>query len=51
VTDVVVVQWRKPRLITGLCLAVVPGSSSKERDVQREREQSVLSVLYFNKSS
>jgi len=43
-------QWHKPRLITGISSAVTAVCSSTEKQVQLEREQSVLQVLYFTKT-
>ncbi|ESP04991.1 hypothetical protein LOTGIDRAFT_230041 [Lottia gigantea] len=44
------VQWRKPELLTGLSSVVVPGCNSTERDIQNQREQSVLQALFFSKA-
>lgn len=43
------IPWRRPPLITGLVTTVEPGSLSKEKQIQKEREKGVLQAIFFTK--
>ncbi|GFR85142.1 serine/threonine-protein phosphatase 1 regulatory subunit 10 [Elysia marginata] len=48
-TMVEVLQWKLPKLIDNAIVVVEAGCNSVERQIQMEREQSVLCALFFNK--
>ncbi|RUS73740.1 hypothetical protein EGW08_018501 [Elysia chlorotica] len=48
-TMVEVLQWKLPKLIDNAIVVVDSGCNSVERQIQMEREQSVLCALFFNK--
>ncbi|XP_032241917.1 serine/threonine-protein phosphatase 1 regulatory subunit 10 [Nematostella vectensis] len=45
------VKWYKPKGIEGISAAVLTGSKSQQRAIQKERESSVLADIFFSKSS